>query len=172
MTTHNLPRQTVTGRLMTPTTRNSTPIDATVAKLTVWAGWAMAGIAVLHVVFWSVVTWPDWGAWAAGGLWGADPVTAREYRLHHGYWALVGSFAVPLFLLGLVIVHLTRLGVPSPRYVAWVVLGWVLIASVLMEPNGFPLGFVPVALLLRAQYLRPGSAPSLAGDSGDTQPMN
>lgn len=38
-------------------------IDATAAKLTAWAGWSMIGIAGLHVLFWSVVTWTDWGAW-------------------------------------------------------------------------------------------------------------
>lgn len=119
-------------------------------RLTAWAGWSMVGIAALHVVFWSVVTGPDWAAWVAGDLWGADPVSAVEYRLHHGYWALIGSFAVPLLLLGLITVHLTGLGVSLPRYVGWTMLAWVLLASVLLEPNGFPLGLVPSILLVVA----------------------
>ncbi len=139
---------------------DSARIDTTVAKLTSWAGWSMAGIAVLHVIFWSVVTWADWRAWVAGDLWGADPASAMEYRLHYGYWALVGGFAVPLFLLGLLTVHLTRVGISLPRYIAWVMLAWVLVASALMEPNGFPLGFIPTALLLRAEYLQRGTMPS------------
>lgn len=159
MSSHDLPRQTVTERFAPAGNRNSGPLAAVGAKPTSWAGWSMVGIAVLHVVFWSVVTWEDWGAWIAGGLWGAEPATALEYRLHHGYWALVGSFAVPLFLLGLVTVHLSRLGFPLPRYIGWVVLVWALIASALMEPNGFPLAFIPAAFLLRAQYLQRGTTP-------------
>lgn len=143
---------------LTPQTRSLVPpgqppggrLESEAARLTTWAGWSMAGIAALHVVFWSVVTWPDWGAWLAGDLWGAEPSTAVEYRLHHGYWALVGSFAVPLFLLGAVTVHLTRQGFSLPRYVGWIVLAWVLLASVLMEPNGFPLGLIPAILLIVA----------------------
>lgn len=162
MTTNDLPWRTAAERPRTPRGPDASSIDATVAKLTSWAGWSMVSIAVLHVVFWSVVTWADWGAWAAGDLWGADPATALEYRLHHGYWALIGSFAVPLFLLGLITVHLARSGFALPRYVGWVVLAWVVIASALMEPNGFPLGFVPAALLLGVQYLQRRSLSSSA----------
>lgn len=129
----------------------------TAVRRTIWAGWWMVGIAALHLVYWSIATWADWGAWAAGGLWGAEPVTARDYRLHHGYWALVASFMVPLFLLGLLIIRLARLGIALPRYVGRVMLGWVLVASALMEPNGFPLGFIPAILLLRAQSRRQSS---------------
>ena len=162
MTTDTYPGGPHTPRLAPPGKRESRPLDARVAKLTAWAGWAMVGIAVLHVAFWSMVTWADWGAWVAGDLWGAEPATTLEYRLHHGYWALVGSFAVPLFLLGLMTVHLTRVGLSLPWYIGWVVLAWVLIASALMEPNGFPLGFIPAALLLRARYLQHHSTPSSA----------
>lgn len=150
MTAQDLSRHIPTRSLAPPGYRRAGRIEPDVAKLTRWAGWWMVGIAALHVVFWSVVTWPDWGAWAAGGLWGPDPATALQYRWHHGYWALIGSFAVPLFLLGLMTVHLTRLGVSLPRYVGWIVLAWVLVASVLMEPNGFPLGLVPSILLIVA----------------------
>ncbi len=159
MTTHDLSREMHMDHLAPRAYQGSGVIDATAAKLTAWAGWSMIGIAALHVVFWSVVTSADWGAWVSGDLWGAEPSTALEYRLHYGYWALVGSFAVPLWLLGSVTVHLTRLRLSLPRYVGWVVLAWVLLASALMEPNGFPLGFIPAALLLRAQHLQRGTTP-------------
>ena len=150
MTAHNLTPPTLTRPRMSPGSLPGGPIEPEVARLTRWAGWSMVGIAALHVVFWSAVTWADWGAWGAGDLWGAEPATAVEYRLHHGYWALVGSFAVPLLLLGLVTVSVTRLGFPLPRYVGWIVLAWVLLASALMEPNGFPLGLIPSILLIVA----------------------
>lgn len=150
MTAQDLTRQTLTQPRVPRGYEPAGRIEPEVAKLTTWAGWSMVGIAALHVVFWSVVTWPDWGAWAAGDLWSAEPATALQYRLHHGYWALIGSFAVPLFLLGLMTMHLTRLGFSLPRYVGWILLAWVLLASVLMEPNGFPLGLIPSILLIVA----------------------
>lgn len=156
MTTH------VRTPALTPRSPRPAMPHAAAATATSRAGWSMVGIAVLHVVFWSVVTWTDWGAWAAGDLWGADPTTLVGYRLHYGYWALVGSFAVPLFLLGLLIVHLAELGVPVPGYLGWVVLVWVLVASLLLEPNGFPLGFIPAALLLRARHIERRTHPPLA----------
>lgn len=150
MTASDSTRPTLTPPRMPPGNHAAGRIEPGVARLTTLAGWSMVGIAALHVVFWSVVTWPDWGAWAAGDLWGAEPATALQYRLHHGYWALIGSFAVPLLLLGLLTVQVTRLGVPLPWYVGWILLAWVLLASALMEPNGFPLGLIPSFLLIVA----------------------
>lgn len=150
MTAPDLIPQTLTRSLVPPGQPLGGRLEPEAASLTTWAGWSMAGIAALHLVYWSVVTWPDWGAWLAGDLWGAEPATAVEYRLHHGYWALVGSFAMPLFLLGVMTVDLTRQGFSLPRYVGWIVLAWVLLASVLMEPNGFPLGLIPAILLIVA----------------------
>lgn len=147
MTSQELSGQALTGLADRHHARR---IEAREARLTTWAGKWMVGIAALHVACFSYWTIADWGAWAAGDLWGANPTTAVQFRLHHGYWALTGSFAVPMLLLGLLTVHLTRLGFALPRYVGWVLFAWVLLASVLMEPNGFPLGFIPSILLIVA----------------------
>lgn len=121
---------------------------AAVNRRNLWAGRFMVGISLLHIAFFTVLTWRDWGASAAGALWLPDPATAAEYRLHMGFWALLGSFAAPMLLLGLLVMRLARQGVPLPAYLGWGLLAWVLICAALVEPSGFPLGLIPAFLLI------------------------
>lgn len=129
------------------------PLTPKAAILYKWAGWLLAGICLLHFVFWTVVTYHSWWAWASGSLWSlVDPQTLIEFKLNFEFWALPGSFMVPLFLLGLLIVRAARLGDRLPGYLGWVLLVWVIICSYILEPSGFPLGLIPCIILIVARY--------------------
>ncbi|MFF5210559.1 DUF6463 family protein [Streptosporangium sp. NPDC000396] len=120
--------------------------------LSVWAGGISAAIGVVHTVFFSIKTWPQWGDWISGGLHGTDtlkdPAVLASAR---DFWSLSGSFAVPLILLGLLISHMARTGQKIPSYLGWALGVWVLVNAWILEPSGFPLGIIPVALLLLAK---------------------
>ncbi|MFI8502141.1 DUF6463 family protein [Streptomyces sp. NPDC085524] len=75
------------------------------------------------------------------------PANTDSLRL---FWSLPGSFAVPLILLGLLLARMARTGQEVPRYVPWTLAAWVLLSGWILEPAGFPLGLIPVTLLLLA----------------------
>lgn len=125
------------------------------ARLNLWAGGLMVAISILHIGFWSVQTWQDWGGWVSGDLWGADPATEEQFRLHFGFWALPGSFAVTMLLLGLLIMRLSRQRIALPWYVGWGFLAWVVVCAALLVPSGFPLGLIPSFLLIAAHWKQP-----------------
>jgi hypothetical protein len=69
------------------------------------------------------------------------------------FWALPGSFVVPLVLFGLLVARLGRCGERPPAYAGWVLAGWVAGCALLIGPSGFLLGFVPAGLLIAADLL-------------------
>ncbi|MFD8290077.1 DUF6463 family protein [Streptomyces lavendulae] len=139
-------------------------------SLTIWAGRTTVAIGVAHLVYFALKTRSHWGDWAGGALHGRaaidDPVNAAAVG---GFWSLPGSFAVPLILLGLLVSRTARTGQELPGYLAWTLAAWVLLCAAVLEPSGFPLGIVPVALLLLARRHRRSAtrtAPGTAAASG------
>ncbi|WP_254025204.1 hypothetical protein [Mesorhizobium ventifaucium] len=61
------------------------------------------------------------------------------------FWSTVGSFAIPLIVLGLLPLWMTRRGIVAPRFVGLALLGWGTVATLIMLPSGFPL---PVLVLI------------------------
>lgn len=144
----------------------TTPASAGTARartLTIWAGRTSVAIGVAHIAAFTAKTWPRWGDWIGGGLHGEaaikDPANAASMA---EFWALPGSFAVPLILLGLLVARMARTGQEIPRYLGWTVGAWVLLGAWILEPSGFPLGLIPTTLLLLAQRAssRRGSSPA------------
>ncbi|MFD7030145.1 DUF6463 family protein [Streptomyces sp. NPDC059917] len=131
--------------------------------LNVWAGRTSVAIGALHIAAFTARTWPRWGDWIGGALHGEaaikDPANAASMA---EFWALPGSFAVPLVLLGLLVSRMARTGQEVPRYLGWVVGAWVLVGAWILEPSGFPLGLVPAALLLLAGRASARRAPAPA----------
>ncbi|MFC6100212.1 DUF6463 family protein [Olivibacter domesticus] len=127
------------------------PLTAKAARLYKWAGWMLVSICLLHFVFWSVVSYHSWGAWISGALWDhVDPETLAAFELNFEFWALPGSFMIPLLLLGLLITRAAQMRDRLPRYLGWSLLLWVLICSIILEPSGFPLGLIPAVMLIMA----------------------
>ncbi|MFD0353354.1 DUF6463 family protein [Streptomyces sp. NPDC127110] len=146
-----------TERLVTPPVDPAGDRAGTRARtLALWAGRSTVAIGLLHLAFFVGPTWSRWADWLGGGLHGPsaieDPANAESLKL---FWAMPGSFAVPLVLLGLLVIRMTRTGQEVPGYLGWTLGAWVLVCGWILAPSGFPLGLVPVGLLLLARRANP-----------------
>ncbi|MBM0240213.1 hypothetical protein JNW88_29525 [Micromonospora sp. ATA32] len=126
-------------------------------RLTVGAGWSTVAIGVLHTAVF--LPNPYWGEWFAGGLRSGESSDASLSM----FWALPGSFVVPLVLLGLLVARLGQRGERAPAYVGWLLGGWVAGCVLLIGPSGFLLGFIPAGLLIAEDLLarRRGAGPGV-----------
>jgi hypothetical protein len=122
--------------------------------LTAWAGRLIVGIATLHIVFFVVVSWDYLPGWVTGDLWVIEPFDAPISQSQAHFWALPGSFAVPLLVLGAVIVRSAREDRALPAYVTWTITAWIVTCALVLEPSGFALGLVPAGLLVAAEVVR------------------
>jgi hypothetical protein len=130
-------------------------VPAAASRLRQWAGRSLVALALLHLVVFLTesVRLGHLQAWLTGDLltiatWDEQMSQSQAY-----FWESIGSFAVPVLLVGLIVEHLARAGLPVPRWLTGVLAGWLVVCSLFLEPSGFPLGLVPVALLLRAHRL-------------------
>ena len=112
-----------------------------------------------------------------GHLAGALALTAREHadrwftaelwRMEEGildmspamaaFWLTTGSFGAPLILLGALVLWLDRQGMAPPRFAAWMLVGWSLLAAVIVEPAPWVLITAAGVLLVTASG-RPAKA--------------
>lgn len=121
---------------------------------TIWAGWLIVVVAALHLVFFLILSLEFVPDWASGALW--MPVSTDE-PMPQGqayFWQLVGSFAVPSLLLGLLLVRFAKEGRALPAYVTWTVAGWALVCSLILLPSGLPALLVASVLLVLARLRR------------------
>lgn len=126
--------------------------------LTLWAGRLIVAIALVHIAFFVAVSWDHLPGWFAGDLWVTPDLDAPMSASEGYFWALLGSFAIPLLLLGALVTRFAREGRALPAYVTWGIAAWVVACTYVLAPSGFPLGLVPAGLLIAAA-LRRSSAP-------------
>jgi len=118
-----------------------------------------SGILVLlgtgHLVLASVITSDTLTSWVRNGMWAAVPLlgslaspAAAPNAL--AFWAGLGSFAVPLATLGLLIWHLATRGILVPAFVGWIVAVWCLAGAVILVPSPFILGAAAGVLVVLA----------------------
>jgi hypothetical protein len=107
----------------------------------------MIALSAVHLIGFGTIALDVMPEWLRGELWmnGLAPIPNVEGL----FWASIASFAVPLLVIGLLVCWLAKTGIAVPRFVPLVLGGWLLICSLLLEPSGFPIGFIPVFLLLR-----------------------
>ncbi|RKS07564.1 hypothetical protein DFP74_3239 [Nocardiopsis sp. Huas11] len=140
-------------------------------RLTVGAGWTMATIGVLHTLVF--LPHPYWSEWLAGGLRSGEGGDASLSV----FWALPGSFVVPLVLTGLLVARLGRRGERAPAYVGWGLGGWAVGCVLLIGPSGFLLGLIPAGLLIAEDLLARrrsagrGVADPVVGRGEDARPQ-
>ncbi|MEV7617899.1 DUF6463 family protein [Streptomyces sp. NPDC089799] len=123
-------------------------------KLVLWAGRGLVGIGALHLVYGTVVARSHLAGWIGGALHGASGEGMDELESQRDFWALLGSLAVPLIVVGLLLSRMASTGQEVPRAVGWILAVWVLVSAWVLFPSGFLLGIVPVALLLLAGWRR------------------
>ncbi len=116
-------------------------------------------LGVGHVVTVAIVTREAIASWFTTGLWSAVPLgvtgaSAEVLSRTVAFWAGPASFAVPLFMLGLLFVRLAGQGVRVPAVIGWVLAIWCLVCAVILSPSPFYLGIVAGVLVIVAASRR------------------
>lgn len=116
----------------------------------------MIAMSLLHLVVLGMDALPLMGGWASGALWTMAhwaPVIGQPQPLlanNAAFHATLGSFAGPMLVFGALVVWMDRRGIVPPAFVGWGLGAWALIAALVMEPSGYPLGLIPAVLLIMA----------------------
>lgn len=116
-------------------------------RLAIAGGVALLVIAALHLITMSLHGM--WGGWFAGDLRSAmpgDPALGA-------FWAGLGGFAVPVALLGVMIIRTARAGRRTSPVLGFGLLGWAALCAYLAGPGGFLTFAVPSLLLIMADLL-------------------
>jgi hypothetical protein len=125
------------------------------ARLTKAGGWIALVFGAVHVIVaplesrsrdvWSQVA--DEGWWNTFTL--AEPTTAAELERSERFWVTLGSWGVPLLVLGCYIVWSTRQGHRVPAWIGWIMLAWGLIfATALPASPGWLLPIIGGLIVL------------------------
>ncbi|HEX2130929.1 MAG TPA: DUF6463 family protein [Actinophytocola sp.] len=123
--------------------------------LTIWAGRLIVLVSAMHLLFFLVRSLEFVPDWASGVLWAAPSMDEPMPQAQGFFFQLLGSFAVPLLLVGLLLWRSATEGRALPGYVTWVVAGWSLVCALVMPPSGFPLLVVASVLLVLARRAAP-----------------
>ncbi|WP_418957742.1 DUF6463 family protein [Streptomyces tritici] len=129
-----------------------------------WAGRTLMILGAVHLVVLGAQNLDFVDEWFTGALWGLP----REEFIHPSgangaFWSSIGSFAVPMMLLGALVADLARRSVTVPASIGWGLAVWCVVGAAILEPTPMLLGLVPAALLIRQARAARLSAPA----SGD-----
>ncbi|MGH8793246.1 MAG: DUF6463 family protein [Stackebrandtia sp.] len=113
-----------------------------------WAGWLIALFGAAHTLLALTVLEAarHAGAWFSGALWGED--LAAMSPANSAYWLSIGSFAVPLTVVGLTVLWLDRRGITPPPFIAWTLGIWTVVDVVVLGPTPSPILLLACVLLL------------------------
>ncbi len=136
----------------------------TAGNLNRWAARLLILISVTHLVVFTGQAFALGfvSGWLTGDLRGLHTLEPEMSQSQAAFWLALGSFAVPIILLAALVNVLVKADLPVPGFVGYGLAGWVVACSVILEPSGFPLGLIPVALLIAAHRLDVRSRPSTA----------
>lgn len=123
----------------------------------------MVAIGILHMIVLGIDAVPEIPGWLRLELWTVEhwlPLRAQRLELlasNAAFWSTIGSFALPLIMLGAVVIWLDKRKLPVPAFLGWSLLTWIIVASLIIEVSGFPL-VIPIAicLILGARQQGPG----------------
>lgn len=126
------------------------------ARLLSWARGILLLLGFGHALVSVVIDRQRVADWLGDGLWATVPLVPEqvvdEQATVAAFWGGVGSFAVPLVLLGLLVGHLAEHGVPVPAWVGWGLIGWCALGGVMLVPSPFFVGVVPGVLIVLAAH--------------------
>jgi hypothetical protein len=86
------------------------------------------------------------GAWFSGELWRDD--LADMSSANSAFWLSLGSFGVPLMLLGLTVLWLDRRGITPPSFIAWTLGVLTVVDAVIMVFTPWPILLLAIILLM------------------------
>jgi Family of unknown function (DUF6463) len=107
-------------------------------------------IAVIHTLIALTGSLGILAEMAQGGFWNTVPAPWVHEHLETQlvFWASLGSFATPLFLLGALLEWIGR----APAFLGWSLLGFALVTALLAPIGGFWTLLIPaVALIVNAR---------------------
>lgn len=120
-----------------------------------WGAYVLIATGVLHMLLLGHDALPAIGGWLQFDLWTPDhttrPVAQRDLallRAEHAFWSTIGGAAIPLIILGFLILWLRNRGYPVPDFVGWAIGLWALACSAIIQPSGFPVLLVVAGLLV------------------------
>jgi hypothetical protein len=107
------------------------------------AGYWLVAVAAIHLL--ASLRWRE-----RGGLRRrvSPPWEGDDLRRQRDFWSQIGSFALPLGLLGGLIAWLAHRGSEPPLWVGVLLLAWLVAAIARLPRGGFWLGIVPAVLLI------------------------
>lgn len=113
-----------------------------------WAGGLMVFYGAAHTVGALTVEGAarHAGAWFSGELWRDD--LADMSSANSAFWLSLGSFGVPLILLGLTVLWLDRRGITPPSFIAWTLGILTVVDAMIMVFIPWPILLLAVVLLL------------------------
>ncbi|MFE3059177.1 DUF6463 family protein [Nocardia sp. NPDC059239] len=112
-----------------------------------WAGGVLAFIGAGHLTVGLLLSSAQFGNWLSLQLWGH---WWEDTESANAFWANPAGFGLPLTLVGLLVMWMTRHGIVPPASLAWTVLAWGVVCAIIAEPTPAPLVVITAALLLRA----------------------
>lgn len=123
--------------------------------------WASGIMVVLGAGYLSLAIFMSWkviAGWTERGLWAAVPLvgtkgaerTVESMQNSTTFWAGLGSFSVPLLLLGCLTWNLAGRGVALPASIGWGLAAWCVVGGVLLVPSPFFVGVIAGVLIIAA----------------------
>jgi hypothetical protein len=130
----------------------------------------LVALGIGHLALMGVVAGARMAGWVESGLWGAVPLRPGpdpdETALldSTAFWSGIGSFAVPLVVLGLLLWWLTGRGVVPPAFVGWTLTAWFVVGGVVLVPSPMFVGALAGLLLVLAARIRERPAETVESD--------
>ncbi|WNF26931.1 DUF6463 family protein [Streptomyces sp. C11-1] len=115
-----------------------------------WAGRILMILGAMHLIGLGVQNVQYLDEWFTGALWGLPRDEFVHPRGANGaFWISLGSFAVPMMLLGALVSDLARRNIATPASIGWGLAAWSVVSAAVLEPTPLLLGLIPAVLLIR-----------------------
>jgi Mg/Co/Ni transporter MgtE len=113
-----------------------------------WSSIGLIVLGLIHLLVLGADVPTEAIRWLSLNLWTFDhwaPLRSQEIdlALSNGvFWSTIGSFAVPVILIGTMLLYAERQGWRMPPAIGWALVAWQVVATLLMPPSGFPVGLL------------------------------
>ncbi|MGI5346752.1 DUF6463 family protein [Streptomyces sp. CA-250714] len=115
-----------------------------------WAGRILMFLGAVHLIVLGAQNVQYIDEWFNGTLWGLPRDEFIHPRGANGaFWSSIGSFAVPMMLLGALVSDLARRRIALPASIGWGLAVWCAVSAAILEPTPMLLGLIPAVLLIR-----------------------
>ncbi len=117
-------------------------------NFTAAGGWVAIAGSVVHLVLTPIARAGVWADIVSAGWWNTVTLrpSADQLRVAEAFWITPGSFAVPLLVLGILVVFSAREGHRVPGALGWILAVWGAVGASLMPLSGAWL-FIVVGVL-------------------------